>query len=138
MPYRVSAKPREPQSPDIDENLLRKPWSSRALIVSLVYSPFLGWWLVMIEGGSGPRQLTPVTKIAIAVAFALWLVVLVILRARHQRLVKAAVTKIEQEAEASSRLRIADEPSRVRVGDDQEHESDPLEQRAARSAERDG
>ncbi|MDB5220592.1 MAG: hypothetical protein JWO86_8519, partial [Myxococcaceae bacterium] len=44
MPYRVSAKPREPRSPDIDDNLLRKPWSSRALIVSLVYAPLLAWW----------------------------------------------------------------------------------------------
>ena len=137
MPYRVSAKPREPQSPDIDDNLLRKPWSSRALIVSLVYSPSLAWWVVGVEGGSGPRQVTPNTKVAIAVAFAVWLVVLLIFRARHQRVVKAAVARIEQEAEASSRMRIADEPSRAHVGDDveidREHESDPVEQRHTKS-----
>ncbi|MEA2750575.1 MAG: hypothetical protein QOI41_4718 [Myxococcales bacterium] len=133
MPYRVSAKPREPRSPDIDDNLLRKPWSSRALIVSLVYAPLLAWWLVMVEGGSGPRQLTPIAKVAIAVAFALWLVVLVILRARHQRVVNAALAKVEHETEASSRMRIADEPSSARVDDDaaieQEHENDSPEQR---------
>jgi len=128
VPYRVSAKPREPQSPDIDVNLLRKPWSSRALIVSLAYSPLLAWWVVMVEGGSGPRQVTPITKVAIAVAFALWLVVLSIFRARHQRVVNAAVAKMEQEAEAeaSSRMRIADEPSRARVGDDVEIEQEDL------------
>jgi hypothetical protein len=128
VPYRVPGKPREPRSPDIDENLLRKPWSSRALIVSLVYSPLLAWWLVMVEGGSGPRQVTPNTKVALAVAFASWLVVLLILRARHQRVVQAAVAKMEQDAAASTRLRIAEEPSSARVGDDveseQEHDSD--------------
>jgi hypothetical protein len=87
----------------------------------------------MVEGGSGPRQLTPIAKVAIAVAFALWLVVLVILRARHQRVVNAALAKVEHETEASSRMRIADEPSSARVDDDaaieQEHENDSPEQR---------
>lgn len=124
MPYRVSAKPREPQSPDIDVNLLRKPWSSRALIVSLVYAPFLAWWVVMVEGGSGPRQVTLTTKIAIAVVFALWLVVLLIFRARHQRVVRGALAKLEQEAEDSSPMRIAEEPPRTRVREDTEVEQD--------------
>ena len=87
------------------------------------------WWLVMVEGGSGPRQVTPTTKIAIAVAFALWLVVLLVFRARHQRVLKAAVARMEQETMEQetaerSRLRIAEEPSRPREGDDAEREDD--------------
>jgi hypothetical protein len=133
VPYRVPDRQREPESPDIDENLLRKPWSSRALLISLVYAPLLTWWLLMVEGGSGPRQLTPSTKVAIAVAFSLWLVVLLVLRARHQRVVRTAVAKMEQQAARSSRVRIAAEPPGVREVDDVEPED---ESEARRQAQR--
>lgn len=135
MAYRTSAKPREPKSPDIDENLLRRPWFSHALIVSVVYSPLLAWWVVMVKGGNGPREVSLEAKIAIVVVFTLWLVALLILRARHRRVLKAAVARMEQEAqeEASVPVRVADEPSRTRVGED-EHEDNRahLEQRERR------
>jgi hypothetical protein len=35
MPYRASAKPREPQSPDVDVNLLRKPWCSQSFALAI-------------------------------------------------------------------------------------------------------
>jgi len=85
----------------------------------------------MVTGGTGPGQVSPVAKVAIAVAFAVWLVVLLILRARHQRVVQAAVAKMEQETAESSRLRIADEPSRVREGDDVELADDSEARRHA-------
>jgi hypothetical protein len=104
--------------------------SARALIVSLVYAPLFTWWLVMVDGGTGPRQVSPTSKIVLGVVFALWIVVLLVLRARHQRVVKRALAKMQRETEqateeeeqhgagASSRLRIAEAPSGVRVGDD--------------------
>ena len=131
MPYRVSDRQRDPESPDVDVNLLRKPWSARALVVSLVYAPLLAWWIVMVEGGSGPRQVTSGGKIAIAVAFVLWLVVLLILRARHQRMVQAAVARMEQASVASSRLRIAEEPPSARAADDDVLDDDAESRRPA-------
>jgi hypothetical protein len=135
VPYRVSDRQRDPESPDVDVNLLRKPWSARALVVSVVYVPFLAWWLVMVEGGSGPRQVSPGAKVAIAVAFGLWLVVLLIFRARHQRVVEAAVARMEREAvAATSRVRIAEEPPSARAGAGEDDELDDADSR--RSAQR--
>jgi hypothetical protein len=132
VPYRFPGRPRLPESPDVDENLLKRPWWSHALLVSLVYMPFVIWWLVMVEGGNGPRQVTPSTKIGIAVAFALWLVVLLILRARHQRVVQAALARMEQETEEPSHVRVADERSGRRDGDVAEHEVDSESRQDAR------
>jgi flagellar biosynthesis/type III secretory pathway M-ring protein FliF/YscJ len=83
----------------------------------------------MVDGGTGPRQVSPTAKVVLAAAFAMWIIVLVVLRARHQRVVKRALAKMEREAEqaaeeagqqetgASHRRRIAETPSGVRVGD---------------------
>jgi hypothetical protein len=116
VPYRVSGRARAPESPDVDEALLKRHWSSRALVASLVYAPLVAWWLVMIETGNGPRQVTPGLKVAVAVAFALWLVAVLGFRARHQRAVSAAVARMEREATPPPPTRVADEPPRARGG----------------------
>lgn len=133
MPYRLAGRPRQPESPDVDENLLRKPWSAGALLISLVYAPLVTWGLVMGETGSGPRQFTPGTKVVIAVAFTLWIVVLLVLRARHERRLQAAVARMEQATAEDSRLRIADEPDGPRehplAVDDEDHDEAPQAKR---------
>jgi hypothetical protein len=128
MPYRLPGRPPQPESPDVDENLLRRPWSAHALLLSLVNVPFLAWWLVMVEGGNGPRAVSLTSKIAIAVAFAIWLVIVLIFRARHERALRAAVARMEQQTEEqTSRLRIADEPAASGELDEREpdEESEP-------------
>ena len=129
MPYRLAGRPRQPESPDVDENLLRKPWSAGALLISLVYAPLVTWWLVMSEGGSGPRQVSLGAKVVIAVAFTLWIVVLLVLRARHERVLQAAVARMEQATDEDSRLRVAVEPEGPRVHplavEDEDHDEAP-------------
>ncbi|MBX3199347.1 MAG: hypothetical protein KF850_05630 [Labilithrix sp.] len=106
MPYRAPGRQR-PTSPDVDENLLAMPWFSRALLFSLVYTPLLMWVIWMTRTGTGPRELTLTMKVAVTIANSLWLAALSILRARHQRRMRAVLAKLEERAPESPRARIA-------------------------------
>ncbi len=93
-----------PISPTVPVDLLRMPWSTKALIASIVYGPLFALWLWFVEEGSGPRQLPLAYKMALAVAFALWIGMLFVLRAQHQAKMHAALASMEEQEAIATRL----------------------------------
>lgn len=83
------------------------PTATKALITSVVYGPLFLLAVWSAEEGSGVRHLPFASKVGLTFAMVAWLGMLLVLRARHQAKVRAAMSSMEEAEATAARLATA-------------------------------